>query len=71
VFGPTSEEYTDEDAVQETFIQQRGFENNRDGPTADRRNLREKGVLDEPISGPSEVSRRGISGKTGSSFYDE
>jgi len=71
VFGPTSEEYTDTDAVQETFVQQRGFKNNRLGSTEDVRDLRKKGVLDEPISGPSEVSRRGIAGKTGSSFYDE
>ena len=37
VFGPTSEEYTDEDAVQETFVQQRGFKNNKLGETGDVR----------------------------------
>ena len=71
VFGPTDESYTDKDAVQETFVQQRGLENNRLGETADKRDLRKKGILDDPISGPAEVSRRGIGGKSGSSFYDE
>ena len=33
VFGPTSEEYTDENAVQETFVQQRGFSENKLGKT--------------------------------------
>jgi len=71
VFGPTSEEYTDEDAVQETFVQQRGLKHNRLGPTGDTRDLRKKGVLEDPIDGPAEVSRRGTAGKSGSSFYDE
>ena len=56
--GPTSEQYTDEDAVQETFVQQRGFEENRLGPTEDKRQLQEDGVLDKPISGPKEVSKK-------------
>lgn len=66
--GPTSEQWTDSEAIQETFVQQRGFASNRLGETGDVRNLQQKGVLDEPISGPAEVSR-----KTGfdSSFYDE
>ena len=54
--GPTDESYTDADAVQETFVQQRGFENNRLGETGDTRSLQQKGVLTEPISGPAEVS---------------
>ena len=69
--GPTSESYTDPDAVQETFVQQRGFEENRLGPTADVRALQEKGVLTEPISGPAEVSERGDTEDVGSAFYDE
>ena len=69
--GPTSESYTDEGAVQETFVQQRGFEENRLGPTADKRALQEKGVLTQPISGPAEVSERGDPEEVGSSFYDE
>jgi len=71
VFGPTSEEYTDPGAVQETFVQQRGNKSNRLGETADVRDLRKKGILEEPISGPAEVSKQGTSGKAGSSFYDE
>lgn len=71
VFGPTSEEYTDDDAVQETFVQQRGFKSNRLGETGDVRDLQKKGVLDEPISGPKEVSPKGDSTDAGSSFYDE
>ena len=71
IFGPTSESYTDEDAVQDTFVQQRGFSENRLGPTADVRDLRKTGVLDSPITGPKEVSSRGDSTKVGSSFYDE
>ena len=71
IFGPTSEQYTDEDAVQETFVQQRGFENNRLGKTADRRELQENGVLDKPISKPKEVSKKGDSTNAGSSFYGD
>ena len=71
VFGPTSETYSDEDAVQETFVQQRGFKNNKLGPTADVRELRKNGTLEEPISGPKEVSQRGNNRNTGSSFYDD
>lgn len=71
VFGPTSIVHTDEDAVQDTFVQQRGFKENRLGETGDTRALRKKGVLDAPISGPKEVSPRGDASKVGSSFYDE
>jgi hypothetical protein len=71
VFGPTSEAFLDDDAVQETFVQQRGFENNKIGPTADVRELRKNGVLDQPITGPKEVSGKGDTTNVGSSFYDE
>jgi len=72
VFGPTSEKYSDSDAVQDKFYQQRGFENNQEGATGDRRDLQKNGVLDAPLTGPSEVSPRGtLSGSAGSSFYDE
>lgn len=71
--GPTSEQYTDEDAVQETFVQQRGFEENKLGPTEDKRQLQEDGVLDAPISGPKEVSKKSDSeeGIIKSSFYGD
>ena len=71
VFGPTDEMNSDGDAVQKTFVQQRGFSANRLGETADRRDLQDKGVLTEPISGPAEVSEKGDSTGAGSSFYDE
>lgn len=71
IFGPTSEEYTDADAVQNTFVQQRGFKNNKLGETADTRDLQKNGVLDEPISQPREISSKGDSTNVGSSFYDD
>jgi hypothetical protein len=71
VFGPTDEAYSDADAVQNTYVQQRGFEENRLGKTGDVRDLQKKGVLDAPITGPAEVSPKGTETKAGSSFYDE
>ena len=71
VFGPTSEEFTDSDAVQETFVQQRGYEQNKLGKTGDVRDLQKNGVLDKPITGPKEVSSNGDRTGVGSSFYDE
>jgi hypothetical protein len=70
-FGPTSEEFSDPDAVQETFVQQRGFATNRQGETGDVRELQKNDVLDSPISGPKEVSPAGDPRGIGSSFYDE
>ena len=70
-FGPTSEEYSDPDATQETFVQQRGFEENKLGKTEDVRQLQKDGVLEKPISGPKEVSSKGTVLNNGSSFYDE
>jgi hypothetical protein len=71
IFGPTSEEYSDADAVQNTFVQQRGFTENRLGKTGDVRALQQNGVLDRPITGPAEVSPSGDPDNVGSSFYDE
>lgn len=71
IFGPTSEEYIDSDAVQETFYQQRGFNSNKQGKTGDIRELRKRNILDEPVTGPKEISNRGDSNGAGSSFYDE
>ena len=72
IFGPTSESNTDADAVQDTFVQQRGFKENRLGETADTRELQKNGVLDEPISKPKEVSPKGDTTKRGaSSFYGD
>jgi len=69
--GPIGEEYNDEGAVQEVFVQQRGFAENRLGPTNDKRALQENDVLDAPITGPAEVSPKGTDSKAGPSFYDE
>jgi hypothetical protein len=71
MFGPTDEAYSDEDAVQETFVQQRGFDENRLGKTADERDLVKKGIIDKPITGPAEVSVKGTDSKAGSSFYGD
>jgi hypothetical protein len=56
IFGPTYEGHSDEDAVQDTFVQQRGFVENRLGPTNDKRAIVDQGVITEPIDGPAEVS---------------
>ena len=68
--GPTSEDYSDSDAIQETFVQQRGLESNRLGETGDVRDLIKKGKLEAPEK-PVEVSKKGSPRKIESSFYDE
>ena len=65
--GPLGEEFTDTDAVQDTFEQQRGAASNTLGPTNDTRALQEKGVLEAPLSAP----RRVVEDATGSSFYGD
>lgn len=70
IFGPTSEKNSDSDAIQDIFHQQRGFSSNDQGVTGDVRELRKRGVLDDPITGPKEVSSKG-SNKSGNGFYDE
>lgn len=72
VLGPTDISYTDDDAVQKQFYQQRGNSVDQNGdPTGDKRDLVENGVLDKPLTGPKEVSERGDSTAAGSAFYDE
>ncbi len=71
VFGPTDERYSDSDATQQTFIQQRGMKENRLGPTGDVRELQRKELLDVPENGPREVSQKGSENRAGSAFYDE
>lgn len=68
VFGPTSEEYSDKDAVQNSFYQQRGFAKNQLGETGDKRELISNGTLDQPITGPKEVSKKNVRIP---GFYDE
>lgn len=72
--GPTDITNTDADAVQKTFVQQRGQVENSEGPTGDVRDLQRNGVLDAPLTGPREVSERGAladDSHHGSAFYDE
>jgi len=68
--GPTSEAYTDPNAIQKTFEQQRGFETDSQGnPTGDLRKLRQDGRLEEPITGAKTIKKTTAS--VVSSFYDE
>jgi len=69
--GPTDIKYTDDDATQKTFVQQRGFAENKEGETADVRDLVKNGVLDPPLTGPKEISSNGDPGGVGNAFYDE
>jgi len=70
--GPTDIKYTDQDAIQGTFVQQRGYVNDSNGdPTGDVRDLVKNGVLDEPLSGQKQVSQKGDSTGAGNAFYDE
>jgi hypothetical protein len=78
--GPTDIKYADSDAVQDTFVQQRGEALDRDGnSTGDVRDLVKNGVLDAPLTGAKEVSPKGDSDEKstgsnfneGSAFYDE
>lgn len=69
--GPTDISRPESDAIQITFVQQRGLEENKEGLTHDTRELVENGVLDEPLSGVREVSQLGEPERIGSSFYDE
>lgn len=70
--GPTDIRYSDPDAVQTTFVQQRGEAFDAEGnPTGDKRDLIENGVLDKPLTGVKEVSPKGDETGAGSGFYDE
>ncbi len=70
--GPTSENNGDADAVQDEFVQQRGYDRNRLGETGDKRQLVADGKLEEPISGqPAEVSKTADSKGVQSSFYGD
>ena len=61
--GPTEEIYTDSDAVQEGFIQQRG-----DADKGDKRELVSDGVIPAPETGAKKVKKVGSSK---SSFYGD
>ena len=61
--GPTEEIYTDPDAVQEEFTQQRG-----DASKGDRRELVQDRVIPKPESGAKSITKKGSSK---SSFYGD
>jgi hypothetical protein len=71
VFGPTNEANTEPDAVQTTFVQQRGQATNRLGETNDVRELQRQGILSQPLTGPKEVSKRGKGDADSSAFYGD
>jgi len=68
--GPTSRAYSDKDAVQTEFVQQRGLDKVDDKATGDIRALQENGVLDPPISGAARVNNTS-NDPAGDGFYDE
>ena len=70
VFGPTDHGYSDADAVQTSFYQHRGAQNNAEGQTGDIRSLQANNVLDPPLSGPQSVLPTSGSDNRHSSFYD-
>ena len=57
--GPTSEEDLDKGAIQTEFEQQRGYEQNTQGVTEDKRQLVEDGKLDPGLTGPKIVKEQG------------
>ena len=70
--GPTDEGYSDPDATQKVFVQQRGFAKNILGETGDVRALIEQGKLElPPAPAPAEVSPKGSPEQISSAFYDE
>lgn len=72
VLGPTDIKYSDADAIQTDFHQQRGESIDENGDsTGDRRDLVDSGVLDKPLTGPKQVSELGDPGSVGNAFYDE
>ena len=74
LIGPTDRKFTDPDAVQSTFYQQRGFKENKEGLTADVRYLQQEGLVTPIVDEPAEVSKRGDDSdgqKAGNAFYGE
>jgi len=81
IFGPTSEEYSDSNAVQDTFEQQRGYTLDSDGnPTGDIRANQQRAqsddatsaVLEPPITGPAVIDDPNpADATTDSAFYGD
>jgi hypothetical protein len=55
IHGPTDIKYTEPDAVQTDFKQQRGYKKIDEKPTGDHRELQDSNKLEAPISGPASV----------------
>jgi len=72
LIGPTDIRYTDDDAIQDVFVQQRGQKFDKNGNlTGDVRDLVREGVLDQPLTGQKEVSDLGDLQDVGNAFYDD
>ena len=69
--GPTDEGLGDDDAIQDSFVQQRGLAENSEGETGDVRALQQQGKVDPPQEKPAEVSKKGDNSGFGSSFYGD
>lgn len=72
--GPSDLIWSDDDAVQKKFVQQRGAAENSEGPTGDKREMFENGHVDPPPDGPREVSEQGAKADNSnyaSSFYSD
>ena len=68
LMGPTDIKFSDSNAIQDEFKQQRGEKYDSEGNlTGDHRDLIENGTLDSPSDGPREIKKT----ENGSSFYDE
>ena len=73
LIGPTDIKYTDSDAIQDVFVQQRGlkYDKKTGDLTGDIRDLVREGVLDQPITGQQEISNLGDPDNVGNAFYGE
>ena len=71
VLGPTDLGDETPDAVQKTFIQQRGKSVNSEGETADKRALIEQGKVEPLGEKQVEISEKGDEAKISSSFYGD
>ena len=71
--GPTDEgdKEINKEAIQETFVQQRGIPSNSEGETGDIRALEEQGKTERIIDKPAEVSPKGDDSSISSSFYGD
>ena len=67
--GPTSEEALDKGSIQTEFEQQRGYEQNTQGVTEDKRQLVDDGKLDPGLTGPKMVKEQGS--ESTSFFYGD